>query len=283
MDEYRKQLEERAEEAEFELLFDDYLTEWGEALQQEYEAAKQRGEAPEMPEDMKNRLLTFIANYDGAVDPAETSDLREDSAGKTDKAPSIRRSGKWLRRFGVAAATIAILIGTLFTAQAVGFDVFGSIVKWTDSVLHYERSADTKSEERDNTPSTKQLRYALLSLNLPEDYAPTWLPEQFEVTELQTDNRGDKSFASMCLSSPEGGWIIIKISKIKKSDEMYVEKSDNAEVFDANGRRFLLFHNNDTLAATWSNGVDSISVHGLVDNNTMEKILNSIRGDTYVS
>ena len=70
MDEYRKRLEENADEAEFALMIDDYLNDLGESLQNKYEEARKRGEAPEMPEDMKIRLRQFIANYN---EPIETT------------------------------------------------------------------------------------------------------------------------------------------------------------------------------------------------------------------
>ena len=63
MDDYRQKLENRFEEAEFELLFDDYLTDLGEACQKEFEQAKARGEVTDMPPEMKKQLLSFIENY----------------------------------------------------------------------------------------------------------------------------------------------------------------------------------------------------------------------------
>lgn len=283
MDELRKQLEENTEEAEFALMMDDYLNDWGESLHRQYEKAKQRGEAPEMPEDMKSRLRQFIANYDSSVDQTESFDLRRESAGKTIKVQSTRRVGKWLRRFGVAAATIAILVGTLFTVQAVGVDVFGSIAKWTDSIIHYQRSIDTKDKDSKNTPLTEKMRYALLSQDLSNDYAPTWLPEEFELMEFNVDSNMNVCCISVYLQSPDDNWIIIEISYIKNNDAVYVEKSGNAEVFDANGRLFYIVQNSDTIIATWSNGVESISVYGLIDFNTLKRILGSIGGNTNAS
>ena len=128
MDDYRQKLENRFEEAEFELLFDDYLTDLGEACQKEFEQAKARGEITDMPPDMKKQLLRFIENYN----PVEEKKPRHVSI---------------IRYFLVAAIACTVLLISLVTVQAVGFDVFGKIGSWTNSVFHFGNSSDEKMIE----------------------------------------------------------------------------------------------------------------------------------------
>ena len=134
MDEYRRKLEEQAEESEFALMFDDYMMDLGEALQNEFEAADSRGEVPDMPEDMKQRLRQFVATYGSSDNNIGVKE--QDTVAQPVK--SRRQTHKWLRRMGVAAASIAVMFAAMVTVQAAGVDVFGAIGRWTDSVFHFE-------------------------------------------------------------------------------------------------------------------------------------------------
>jgi len=274
MDEYRKRLEENADEAEFALMIDDYLNDLGESLQNKYEEAKRRGEAPEMPEDMKKRLRQFIANYNEPIEP--TTESVENTLDVVPNNQIAQRSRKWLRRLGVAAATIAILVGSMFTAQAAGFDVLGAIARWTESVFSYEQTIGSVNTDPMRNSSVDQLKYSLLAQGLSQENAPSWLPDRFEITEMKAE-RNESRCSIHALFSFESEYLIIDISRSSTGDAVCIEKNTEAVetvvVFD---KTFYVFQNNSNMAAVWSDGNDSISIYGTISKEELISIVLSI-------
>ena len=275
MDEFRKQLEENADEAEFALLIDDYLNDLGEALQNKYEEAKQRGEAPEMPEDMKNRLRQFIANYNEPIETnADSIEIIKDDVPSNNQ--KIRLSAKWLRRLGVAAATIAILVGSMLTVQAAGFDVFGAIARWTESVFSYEQTIGSVNSNSMINSSVEQLKYSLLAQGLSQENTPAWVPDRFEITEMKAESNESRCIIHALFSS-ESDYLIIDISRSSTGDEVCIEKNtETVETVVVSDKTFYVFQNNSNMAAVWSDGNDSISIYGTISKEELISIVLSI-------
>ena len=278
MDEYRKRLEENADEAEFALMIDDYLNDLGDSLQKKYEEAKRRGETPEMPEDMKNRLRQFIANYNEPIET--TSESAENTFEIVPNNQIAQRSRKWLRRLGVAAATIAILVGSLFTAQAAGIDVFGTIARWTDSVFVYERSAASTETDPQEESSVEKLKHVILAQGLPQSYAPSWLPERFILSELKAESNESFRTIQAIFTSPTNEYIIIEISDTKVNDTVWNEKTDGEvetlEVGKIGGSAFRVFQNSGNWSAIWCNGSESIAINSDIELEELKEIITTM-------
>lgn len=276
MDEFRKRLEENAEEAEFALILDDLDDEMGEELRQQYEDAKRRGEAPDMPEDMKDRLRRFILEH------SESETAPEDAAdavapAKSTSTADARCPHKWIRRLGVAAATIAILFCTMFTVQAMGIDVFGAIAQWTDSIFHFRMSGSKGETVLAEDEACDRLRYAMLAQKIEAENIPTWLPERFKITEIQSDSDGDYYNVAAMFSSELDENLIFTITFAAAEEDVYIEKSDDpVEIIDVNGKQFHLFRNADYMTAVWSDGQLGIFISGNIEAEEMKEILRSI-------
>lgn len=252
MDEYRKRLEENADEAEFALMIDDYLNDLGDSLQKKYEEAKRRGEAPEMPEDMKKRLRQFIANYNEPIET--TAELAENTLEVVPNKQIAQHSRKWLRRLGVAAATIAILVGSLFTAQAAGIDVFGAIGKWSSDVFHFSTGANsTESLENTERIPVDIIKDTLSSYRLPPELAPSWLPEDFRISELDYSSNDSAQVVYALLENDTGDWVIIRIDCFRTeqgTESLWYQKdAENVEVIEVNNSTFYLTQNDGTWEA----------------------------------
>lgn len=277
MDEFRKRLEENAEEAEFSLMLDDLDNEMEEELRQRYEDAKRRGEAPDMPEDMKNRLHRFILEHSEPEAASEDAAVHAAAPDKSSNAAPARRPHKWLRRLGVAAATIAILFCTMFTVQAMGIDVFGAIAQWTDSIFHFRMSGSEGDTALAEDKACDRLRYAMLAQKIEAENIPTWLPERFKITEIQSDSDGDYYNVAAMFSSELDENLIFTITFAAAEEDVYIEKSDDpVEIIDVNGKQFHLFRNADYMTAVWSDGQLGIFISGNIEAEEMKEILRSI-------
>ncbi len=279
MDEYRKRLEENADEAEFALMIDDYLNDLGESLQNEYEDAKRRGEAPEMPEDMKKRLRQFIANYN---EPVETT---SDSAcnawgGNPDNNLIVRRPSKWVRRLGIVAATIAIVVGSLFTVQAAGINIFGTIAHWTDSIFEYNKPEKITHTDSSIASTVEQIKHSLLSQGISQNNSPSWIPERFEIKELKSNGSDGSYIIHAILLSPQSETLIIDISGSTEGEEVFIEKTaEEVEIVNVLEKTFYVFENNNNVSGVWSDGNTSISIYGNISKEELKLIISSIGGN----
>ena len=90
---------------------------------------------------------------------------------------SLRQAG---RLAGLVAAIIAALFGLMLAAQAVGVDVFGIFAHWTDETFHF-----IVHEDEEDSLWYEDYREELDEAELLEEYLPTWVPEGYEVVDLQ--------------------------------------------------------------------------------------------------
>lgn len=244
MDDYRQKLENRYEEAEFELLFDDYLTDLGEACQKEFEQAKARGEITDMPPEMKKQLLRFIENYN----PVEEKKPRHVSI---------------IRYFLVAAIACTVLLISLVTVQAMGIDVFGEIGNWTDSVFHFHNSTkETIAVSETVSPSLIGLQSVFEENNIPKELAPTWIPDSFILSSLiVSSNNSIKTVTSEYLC--EEDIILYQLSVFPPSindDPFWIEKDEKTpELYHSGDRDYYIFTNLQNWIGVWQ---------GIIDNET---------------
>ena len=263
MDDYRQKLENRFEEAEFELLFDDYLTDLGEACQKEFEQAKARGEVTDMPSDMKKQLLSFIENYN----PVEEKKPRHVSI---------------IRYFLVAAIACTILMISLVTVQAVGFDVFGKIGSWTNSVFHFGNSSDEKMIESEHaiTPLSG-IQEVLIENHISKDLAPTKIPDGFTLSSLNVSSNNSIITVTAEYSGRED-YIVFQISTHSSSEsnnQFWFEKDENEpDVYHSGNKDYFIFSNLDNWIGVWQGETDSIFIQVSTSRDDLIAIIDSIGG-----
>lgn len=132
------------------------------------------------PFDTKNGLAEFHRDYEELFEDAKiTPPIKIDERPKRKLRPMFRRV------FPVAAA-LAIVFGSMISAQALGFDVFGSIARWTDEVFSFESNDAFVPASIRNRPYTTEesvsfqsMRDIIDSFDISSKIAPNWLPEEF--------------------------------------------------------------------------------------------------------
>ena len=242
MDDYRQKLENRFEEAEFELLFDDYLTDLGEACQKEFEQAKARGEVTDMPPEMKKQLLSFIENYN----PVEEKKPRHVSI---------------IRYFLVAAIACTVLLISLVTVQAMGIDVFGEIGNWTDSVFHFRNSTkETIAVSETVSPSLIGLQAVFEENKIPKELAPTRIPDNYALSALDvSSNNNVKTVTSEY--SYKDGIILYQLSVFPSGineNPFWIEKDEsNPELYHSGEKDYYLFTNLQNWIGVWQGVINN--------------------------
>lgn len=208
--------------------------------------------------------------------------LTEQSASEA-KRPKINtaRRDSVLRKVGIIAATIAILFGCMFAAQAAGADVFGTLAGWTDDVFYFNKAEDsTEPTECFSAPAQNEMQAAAAALGMNCSYVPTWVPEGYTLLDI-AEERTDLSLGIYAVYKKGNSYINIDVTKcdsalIHGTDIMKDEGAP--EEYTSNGRLFYLFTNTGKWAGAWSGDNYIIILGGFPSKSLLIKTIESIGG-----
>lgn len=228
--------------------------------------ARNEGKSPE------EALESFKQNYYTENDISSVSE-RTTAASK----PSSR--GRWRRGLIAAAAMLVIVIGSSITANAMGFDLWEVIAKWTQETFHFGYASQT--EETDvPTPDYENpcasLQEALDKRNITVSLVPTWIPNGYIEGEVKiTETPKHRAFKANYDSSENV--IVIRIAEYLDSYPMQIEKSDDLiEIYTFNGIDFYIFQNYEQLKAVWNSEHFECYIAGPITLSELKVIIDSI-------
>lgn len=262
MDKRREELEEQKADLHLAMLMDEYAEQMGKQAREEAEAAFARGEL-EMPPELDAACRDLIS--------------------EAPVAEAAKKPMKTAARYAlVAAATIVLLFGTLIAVQAAGIDVFGSIATWTNSVFHFQTTVENVKEDP-SAASKNQIQVALDELGIPDELAPTWFPDGYEIQSVTVNGAEEPVLTVTGLVEKDGcSLITVMIEKSTQSGfirgTIWEKEAQSVELYTANGRAFYIFDNTETWAGVWSDSEYCISVSGLSSKDLLKRTLNSIGG-----
>ena len=192
--------------------------------------------------------------------------------------PSSR--GRWRRGLIATAAMLVIVIGSSITANAMGFDLWEVIAKWTQETFHFGYAgqvdeSDIPSSNYSN--SCASLQEALDKRNIIAPLVPTWIPDGYiegdvRVTEspIQRLFRANYEFGDSV--------IVIRIADYLDGHPSQIEQSDSLlEVYTHDGIDYYIFSNYDQLKTVWINGKYECSIFGPLSISETKEIIDSIK------
>ena len=266
MNSSRQEIEDRIEEAEFELLFDDYITDLGKAFQKEYEQAKERNEVEDMPQEIKNDIFDFIDQYNRSVE-------------KRTRIVGV------FRYLIVAITACTFLLLSLFTVQAMGIDVFGKLGSWTDSFFRFESNTPESitGSSSDDVPISG-LHAVMAENNIPIGLAPTWLPDGFALSFLDI-SENDENKTITAEYENQANTILYQVSEFSSGGliaQPWIEKDETeAEVYHSGNMDYYVFSNNNSWVGVWQDETNSIIIDVSTNKDDLIAIMNSIGGIVY--
>ena len=200
------------------------------------------------------------------------------------RKPRLRRC---LKQALVAVVAIVAVFGGMVVAQASGFDVFGTIGRWTDNVFHFEPSTDESGKSTGvhggNTLEYDALREALVSVGINENLVPTWCPAGFTagVPQVVTTNVSDAVYFS--LADESGAYIYLDFlvynSERYLEDTLLEKDTSGVELYSNGHQTFYILSNVDTTTAIWSDGLLMEQLSGNVSEDVLKKLIDSIGGE----
>lgn len=203
--------------------------------------------------------------------------LAQDVPAPLQAVPAARpRRRHPVRRALMAAALAAALLCA--AAQAAGFDVIGTIARWSEETFRFQPGAAPEQVPGD---ALGEATSAMEEYGIPLELLPTWYPEGFELEE-QMVSADEMSAVVYLLFTREEDSFSVDISKYSSGDlvgeRIYEKDSSPVELYTANGRSFYLFSNLGQLEAAWADGPLTISVGGDLTESELKSILNSMGG-----
>lgn len=169
-------------------------------------------------------------------------------------APKRSGIGHWMKGLIAAAAVFAFVIGGSLTANAMGFDLWEIIAKWTQETFHFGYIADiTETDEprKDGTNAYNGLQQALLESGISISLAPTWFPDGYIEADVKVeDTPAQRRFVAKYQSGDDT--IRIRIVDYLIDAPTQVEQSDSlTEIYSSNGIDYYIINNHDLIKAVW--------------------------------
>lgn len=186
------------------------------------------------------------------------------------------------RRYRVpvtVAATLALLFTLMVCVQAAGFDIFGSLARWTEETFHFTPSA----QETAVSPYYEPLRQALEDNRIPGDLAPQWYPEGFAALAPEVEKNRFSTTVSTTFQDSSGKEFTVSITWKPDSEgpepRAYEKDDTSVEVYASGERTFYILANSEnTTWAVWSEGSFEESIRGALSVDEVKKIIDLIGG-----
>jgi hypothetical protein len=207
-------------------------------------------------------------------------DQMESTAIPSDLTPPARRFRRW-RVLRIIAATLVVMFACMITAQAFGFDVFGTIARWTDEIFHFSSTAQT-DDQVSSAPIGSEysnLKEALRAYGITELIAPNWYPSKFQLSSIKVTPIPESIKIQAAYEDGER-FISVTVWQMESAEEAsnrIVEK-DNRDVvlYESNGIGHYIMTNNAQTTVAWTNKNYMCSISGDLSVDEAKRIIDSI-------
>ena len=228
--------------------------------------ARNEGKSPE------EALESFKQNYYTENDISSVSE-RTTAAFK----PSSR--GRWRRGLIAAAAMLVIVIGSSITANAMGFDLWEVIAKWTQETFHFGyvgQMDETNAPSPDFVHPCASLQEALDKRNIVTPLVPTWIPDGYTEGDVRVTETPVQRLFRVNYECGEN-IVVIRIADYLDSHPSQVEQSETLiELYSSNGIDYYIFTNHDHVEAVWINENYECFISGPLSVAEVKEMIDSI-------
>ena len=206
------------------------------------------------------------------------TDISSDSE-RVPATPKRSGVGRWMKGLIAAAAVFAFVIGGSLTANAMGFDLWEVIAKWTQETFHFGYVGDPVES---NAPSPEYMQpYASLQEALDEykitaNLVPNWIPDGYIEVDVQTEDTPlqRRIFAKYQSGDNE---FRIRIVDYLSNAPTQLEQSDMLlEVYSYAGIDYYIFDNEGQLQVVWVNGSFECYISGTLTLSEIKELINSL-------
>lgn len=194
-------------------------------------------------------------------------------------APKRSGIGRWMKGLIAAAAVFAFVIVGSLTANAIGFDLWEVIAKWTQETFHLgyaDQIEESNAPDPDYVFPCESLQEALDYYDIIAVQVPTWIPYGYIEGEVRiTETPKHRAFK---VNYEYGDKIIvIRIADYLDGYPMQIEQSGSPlEVYSVDGIDYYIFDNYNTLEAVWIIDSYECYISGPIAIEEIKQIIDSI-------
>ena len=193
-------------------------------------------------------------------------------------APKRSGIGRWMKGLIAAAAVFAFVIGGSLTANAMGFDLWEIIAKWTQETFHFSYAGDENTDAPEKDDATPFAGFqALLDLHGVETLlVPTWIPDGYVEVDVNVEETPkQRRFVAKYQLGEDT--IRIRIVDYLSSAPTEIEQSDALlETYSNDGTVFYIFDNGNQLQAVWLSESFECYISGPLDLSEIKEMIDSI-------
>ena len=194
-------------------------------------------------------------------------------------APKRSGIGRWMKGLIAAAAVFAFVIGGSLTANAMGFDLWEIIAKWTQETFHFGyigQINETNAPTPDFVHPCASLQDALDNYDIETALVPTWMPDGYFESDVRiTDSPTQRAFTVVYES--DCSTIRIRIADYLNKYPSQIEYSDSLiEIYTSGEVDYYIFNNHDQVKAVWINENFECYITGPISLSEIKEIIDSI-------
>lgn len=177
-----------------------------------------------------------------------------------------------IKRLGIVAAAFIVISTLFFSATAHGSSIWQAIAQWGRETFGFSERAISvqKSEE------LISLHEALAAHNITELLAPTWIPDGFELTELDVAELPQQLIFTALFEYSERNLIIMINVLDKQTSNIYERNDSEIYTFHRNGIDHHIMDNMDMTKVVWMNKNYECLVTGNITVGDAQLMINSI-------
>lgn len=181
-------------------------------------------------------------------------------------ATAFRWKKAWQRGLSAAAAVLAVAVLGSATAGAFGYDVWGTVAKWTQEIFYFS------TEPTGDTPAAEMISREEIAAKL----FPTWLPEGYTLESLQTTDTPDQRSVEATYRK-DGQLLRFLATTYLPENPLYMHQSGgSAEVYETGGICYYIFPNLHRLNAAWLADGYECRISGILTVDEMKQMIDSI-------
>ena len=223
----------------------------------------------------------FLKNYLPYAGPKSLYDLDKDGddedtpldVGQTSLKKDFRpqKRPRLMYAACIAAVISSLLLAGTITASALGFDLWGTVVKWTKDTFRFVSADTIETSKRYNS-----LQDALSDYGITEPLAPKWIPDGYEFKSIDVSETPETT-KFLAIYMDDGNELMISILSLADSNtNMYEKDADKVIIYETGGIKHYLMSNEGRLNAVWLYDSYECLISGNITESEIEKMIDSI-------
>lgn len=230
-------------------------------------------------------IRSLLAELRGrGTDPAFADDAAVETACekfREDTETAQPTQKHWYQSWMLKAVSVVLVLGILFFALpgAAQADQLSEILSWwSDSAFQLFRPGEQPNthtyEFKTDHPGLQQVYEAAAELGITDPVVPTWVPDGFELIELNSYPAFGNTTIYATFSSKDTDILITIIKYEDLSKTLQYEKNmENANFWDLGGTEHYILSNNGNHTVTWvKNGIECSIITGCPEEDVYQMI-----------